>query len=79
MTTGPMLLITGGAGFVLSHVARTWLQTHPDGSCVLFDRLPPSRLLLLEDKSTEEGRFFKPLIAAPLWSYKPFQKQQASM
>ena len=64
VTTGPMLLITGGAGFVLSHVARTWLQTHPDGSCVLFDRLPPSRLLLLEDKSTEEGRFFKPLIAS---------------
>lgn len=53
----PKLLITGGAGFVLSHVARTWLEAHPDGTCILFDKQRP-----MDD--THAQRFFGPLIAA---------------
>jgi dTDP-D-glucose 4,6-dehydratase len=52
----PKLLITGGAGFVLSHVVRTWLDRHPAGSCVIFDKLG------LQDG--DASRFFAPLLAS---------------
>lgn len=33
------LLITGGAGFVLSNLARHWLETKPDSQVVIFDAM----------------------------------------
>jgi UDP-glucose 4-epimerase len=32
------LLITGGTGFVMSVVAREWLERHPDRRAVILDR-----------------------------------------
>ena len=52
----PRLLITGGMGFVLSHVAKTWLARHRKGTCVIFDKS-----LSLDDG--EVRRFFEPLLA----------------
>ena len=34
------LLITGGAGFVLSHLALRWLQRNPEEKAILFDAAP---------------------------------------
>ena len=46
------LLVTGGTGFVMSHVARTWLERHPSASVVSVDIAPPDSLA---------ERFFEPV------------------
>ena len=38
------LLVTGGTGFVMSHVVRTWLEHHPSASVVSVDIAPPDSL-----------------------------------
>ena len=37
-TSSSRLLVTGGAGFVLSHVLSHWLSTDPTSTAVVFDR-----------------------------------------
>ena len=34
------LLVTGGGGFAMSHVARLWLERHPEERVVVLDRAP---------------------------------------
>lgn len=51
------LLITGGTGFALSHVARLWIERHADAEAVLFDRRSP------DGDDGEAQRFFAPLLA----------------
>ena len=46
------LLVTGGTGFVMSHVVRTWLERHPSASAVSVDIAPPDSLA---------ERFFEPV------------------
>ncbi len=46
------LLVTGGTGFVMSHVVRTWLERHPSASVVCVDVAPPDSLA---------DRFFEPV------------------
>ncbi|MCE2520197.1 MAG: NAD-dependent epimerase/dehydratase family protein [Alphaproteobacteria bacterium] len=46
------LLVTGGTGFVMSHVVRTWLERHPSASVVSVDIAPPDSLA---------ERFFEPV------------------
>lgn len=41
MADGPVLLATGATGLVMSHVARVWLEAHPDGRAVAVDVKPP--------------------------------------
>ena len=48
------LLITGGAGFVLSNLARHWLETDPAATVVLLDAAP---------LDTPAERFFAPVRA----------------
>jgi UDP-glucose 4-epimerase len=35
------LLVTGGTGFVMSNVAKRWLEDDPTASCVVLDAAPP--------------------------------------
>lgn len=45
------LLVTGGTGFVMSHVVRTWLERHSSASVVSVDIAPPD---------IHAERFFEP-------------------
>ena len=47
------LLITGGGGFVMSNLARKWLDSQPDGSVVVLDSGPMDDAL---------ERFFEPVL-----------------
>ncbi len=38
------LLVTGGTGFVMSNLARHWLERHADEQAVLVDLAPPDRV-----------------------------------
>jgi len=38
------LLVTGGTGFVMSHVLRNWLTDHPDATAISVDIAPPDDL-----------------------------------
>ena len=46
------LLITGGGGFVMSHLARSWLESNPEARVVVLDSSPPDRMA---------ERFFAPV------------------
>ena len=46
------LLVTGGTGFVMSHVVRAWLERHPSASAMSVDIAPPDSLA---------ERFFEPI------------------
>ena len=46
------LLVTGGTGFVMSHVVRTWLERHPSATVASVDIAPPDSLA---------ERFFAPV------------------
>ncbi len=35
----PTLLVTGGAGFIGSHLVRYWLKVHPDWKVIVYDKL----------------------------------------
>ena len=48
------LLITGGGGFVMSHLARSWLEAHGDAHVVVLDSSPLDRMA---------ERFFAPVAA----------------
>ena len=36
-----MLLVTGGCGLAMSHVARLWLERHPQARALVLDQAPP--------------------------------------
>src|SRR5215471_16216050 len=38
------LLVTGGMGFVMSNLARHWLESYPDADCVVVDTTRPDLL-----------------------------------
>ena len=38
------LLVTGGTGFVMSHVLRGWLKDRPDATAVCVDIAPPAAM-----------------------------------
>jgi UDP-glucose 4-epimerase len=42
---GPLLLVTGATGLVMSHVVRVWLETHPDGRAVAVDLALPDAVV----------------------------------
>lgn len=48
------LLLAGGGGFVLSHLARHWAGLRPDYNVVFIDRSPPD---------TPLSDFFQPVAA----------------
>lgn len=41
MTRAPTLLVTGGTGFAMSHLVRTWLERHPESQVIAVDAQAP--------------------------------------
>ncbi len=54
MAGGPVLLVTGATGLVMSHVVRVWLEAHPEGRAVAVDLNPPDAVV---------SAFFAPVAA----------------
>ncbi len=42
---GPVLVVTGATGLVMSHAVRAWLEAHPEGRAIAVDLGPPDAVV----------------------------------